>query len=252
MQRIESGTTGERKIRSGLFTLMCAVFAGYFYLDGWYRYPAQNREWAMQFLPQEAPRDQVVTSPRVTRRNLEALRARVFQPGQPVSRQELLERLGPPAYEAPDGDLYFIGPAMFFHADLQAGQLVPAGWKNPVVEGVKHTESDIRWNRWLAPILGVVVVISLIRLVRILRARAVLDDSGLTYGGKFVSWESMTGIDAGDYARKGWLDLRYTEGGQTRTLRLDNYEIREFRPIVAAICERKGFPSPLAVPEESD
>src|SRR5215510_874955 len=48
---IESGPTGERKVRTTLLFLMFAVFAAWFAYDGFRGYAAKNREELIQNLP---------------------------------------------------------------------------------------------------------------------------------------------------------------------------------------------------------
>jgi hypothetical protein len=78
-----------------------------------------------------------------------------------------------------------------------------------------------------------------------MRTRVVLDDNGLSYNRLHIPWEAMTGLRAKDYSRKYWVDLEYTAGDVTRSLRLDSFHIQQFNEVLAAICERKGFPSPV-------
>ena len=50
---IESGPTGERKVRSSLLFLMVLVFGLWFAYDGWIGYPGENYRENLEQLPSE-------------------------------------------------------------------------------------------------------------------------------------------------------------------------------------------------------
>lgn len=90
MMRIESGSTGERKIRTGLFVVMCLAFAGWFAYDGFVGYPSANLEWALSAMPEKP--EHPTTTPQASVATLTTV-----QPG--MSEAELRGLLGEPALE---------------------------------------------------------------------------------------------------------------------------------------------------------
>lgn len=255
MNRIETGTTGERWIRCLVFVGLCVVFGAWFAYDGWVNYPTKNLQWAMQKMPPQppgSPPPKATANPNVTVKNIVQIRARLADPEASLSRSQLISILGEPAGENPEkGELYFIGPAIFAQIKLE-GDVVRRPSDVQAEESREHGEAEINNQKRLAVILAVVAVIALIQLVRILTTRVILDDEGLNYNGRLVTWDAMCGLNAERYREKGWVDLEYRDGDETSTLRLDNYKVKAFKEIVNAICERKGFANPLHEPEESE
>ncbi len=92
MNRIESGPTGERRARIGIFLLMCGAFAAWFGYDGLWGYPNKNLEWARQALP-EKPDD--------LKPNPKAVMDRLRQVKIGMTLDELKSLLGEPALEEP-------------------------------------------------------------------------------------------------------------------------------------------------------
>ncbi|NLX12178.1 MAG: hypothetical protein GXY44_00790 [Phycisphaerales bacterium] len=100
---IQSGTTGERRIRNLISLLMFGGFAAWFAWDGFYGYPAKNLQWARQAMPQPRPAN-LATNPRVLGTTLDKL-----NPG--ISMEELTELLGEPAL-IEDRQLHYVGRTM--------------------------------------------------------------------------------------------------------------------------------------------
>jgi hypothetical protein len=242
MQRVETGTTGERQIRCLIFALMCTAFSAYFAYDGWIGYPKKNLEDAKKNLPDRIPEEGIKTNPSVTVANIESLRA-ALAAGEPMTDTNLKERLGAPCWvqDTPQ-ERYYIGPALFCKIKMAGNQVVSF---DQVIENRDRSEKTIRGQKVFAVVVSVVVVIALIQLIRIVRTKVVLDDAGLTYNGKLVSWDAMTALDTERYHEKGWVDLEYKAGDATDVRRIDNYKVKAFKEIVSAICERKGFASPF-------
>ncbi len=118
--RIESGTTGERRIRTLIVLTMCAVFAGWFAYDGLRGWPNKNLEWALKewelkALPKpDAPK----INPRVTADHLKRI---VEAAGMP--RGELDALLGEPALEQKK-QLTYVGSDMKATIRLADGKVV--------------------------------------------------------------------------------------------------------------------------------
>ncbi len=254
MNRIETGTTGERWIRCALFIGMFSVFGGWFAYDGWVKYPSKNLEAFKQELPKEGQSGNITINPRVTLARVVPFKAALRHRDGGVDPQakdtvvtpnQLVTALGDPAFEdRATGHMYFIGPALLVVARPVEGKLRLES-DLELKPSKERTEKDIQGQKSTAIILAVVVVIALIQLVRILTTCVIVDDQGLNYNGKAIAWDAMTGLDASRYREKGWVDLEYKSGEEVDALRLDNYKIREFEAVVTAICERKGFANPI-------
>jgi hypothetical protein len=246
--KIESGTTTEHRVRLGIFLAMCVVFAGYFGYDGLWGYPGQNREWARQGI--DVPGDKkadIWTNPKV-------LVSEAVQIEEGMTEDEVRSRLGEPAVVVEAAGLprskdhWYVGPAAYARIQFSDGKV--RGKVHPV-ENETKSESDIRFQKILGLILGVVSLVVGAYYIRINTWKTVVDESGLTSKGHHVPWDHMTGLDTSDYDRKGWLDVVYGRNGDTDTLRLDSYHIDRFDEIVNTICERKGFACPIR-PKQSE
>lgn len=109
MLRIESGSTLDQRIRTGIFFLMFAGFSGWFGYDGMIGYPAKNlREWSGLKLPHR-PAD-LDPNPRATKHALEQIEA-----GRPV--QEVRDLLGEPSIEQ-HRRLTFVGSEVTVSVDV--------------------------------------------------------------------------------------------------------------------------------------
>ena len=247
MMRIETGNTTDRRIRVLLFLLMSAVFSAYFAYDGYRGYPGKNLKWARQSLsniPNMPEPQNLKTNPKVLKRALDGIARKLDATGTDrgkVTVADLTALFGPATFE--NGvDYCYIGPASFGWFKISNGQVDRA---EMVRENTEPSESDIRGQKWFAFFTGVVALGALIHLVRITRMRWVLDDDGLYIGRRRISWDAMDSLDLTAFAKKGWLDLIYLDGGAKQRIRLDSYFIEKFDDIVAMICTRKGFASPL-------
>lgn len=246
--RIESGTTTEHKVRLGIFLAMCVVFAAYFGYDGLWGYPAKNLHVAQQNITDVSPEEKadIKTNPKVLMSELSALKETV-ESGEPLSEQELRDRLGEPAVVADPVDdtpgkyFWYVGPAAFARINVDDGR-VREVYR---FENINKSESDIYMQKVLGVILGIVSLVVGAQYIRIMTMKTVLDDSGVKVKGRHVEWDAMKELDTTDYNRKGWVDLVYQRNGEADSVRLDSYHIAEFDRIVETICERKSFECPI-------
>ncbi|HOB75343.1 MAG TPA: PH domain-containing protein [Phycisphaerae bacterium] len=238
--QIESGTTKWWRNRHLMFLAMFLGFAAYFAYDGFYAWPAANVRWAAQAMG--VPPERVKVNEQVNTSALKLLEADLKQKESipfPELIDKLKARLGEPSL-AKEQEHWWVGPAMYVKAAIQDGKA------QLVIELSKeHSESSIRGQKWFAAALLVAGLVVLLKLLRVVTTRVVLDDSGLRYNSRHIPWEAMTGLRTDDYQHKGWVYLEYTGGGVTRSFRLDSYHIEKFNEIINAICERKGFNPPI-------
>lgn len=241
---IESGTTKDRRNRIIIFLVMCIFFSVWFARDGFYSYPTKNLQWARQSLQRvenlPEPKD-LRTNPKALKKNLDRVK-----PGMNLAKVEAL--LGEPTFK--EGENYcYIGPASYGWFKIIADKVSSV---EQVQENIEPSESDVNNQRYLACIMAVLFVLTLIHLLRVMAMRVVLDDTGLAIRGKKIAFDDMIGLAANDYERKGWLDLKYRAGDSEASVRLDNYHIERFDEIVRTICEKKHFVSPLKSPEAKE
>lgn len=249
--RIESGPTGERRVRTLLLFVMVAGFSGWFGYDGWVGYPKRNFEENIAQVPLEKrdeARAQARVYPDVTTAILRQAEEAVRGSFNQAARRAALENLlgGPPSWEGPDLWYYF-GPDFRIAVSFKGGS-------PPTVTG-QPTEKkavDILLQKALAVGLGVVSVYVLGLLISVFTTWAVLDDDGLTYRCKgTVRWDEMKALASERFAAKGWVDLVYVRDGAERQLRLDEYHLAKFDDIIDVLCRQKGFTNPLPLVRKS-
>ena len=153
---IESGTTSDRRNRVLIFLAMCLFFAGWYARDGFLKYPAKNFDWARQNLARVeglAQRTDLKTNPKALLESLNKVR-----PGMSVAEVKAL--LGEPTF-ANQRDCCYIGPAAYGWFTLADGKI---GEVKKVEMNSEPTESDIRLNKTIAGLMGVLAVVTLVQL----------------------------------------------------------------------------------------
>jgi hypothetical protein len=253
MQPIVSGPTTERVVRTGLVLGLFAVFAVLYLRDGYGGYAHNN---VVEFLEKEGlPTDDVPAyDPTLTQ---DSLQERLGQLRSGDTLAIIKSKLGEP-HLVRDDDLYYFGPGGRIHITLERGRLsIPPAEvgmdpnQDPRVrlwEPGNHTEADQRLQRWIGYVVSVGTIFFLYSFVGVITTKATLTDEGLTARGAKgrVPFSAMKGFrSAEDYPKRGWLELEFEEDGQTNALRLDDYHLKQFKPIVETIAERCGFENPL-------
>lgn len=119
--RIESGSTGERKARVGIFLVMCVMFSGWFAYDGLITYPRKNLDWARQAMV-DAPTE-LQPNPRVKGEALRDLREGPIARGETPTLEALREQFGEPTYVQP-GRLIYAGPQLSVTVVVDDGKVV--------------------------------------------------------------------------------------------------------------------------------
>jgi hypothetical protein len=232
---IRSRTTVEHVIRKGILTLMVTAFAVAFAYDGLYRYPHKNLEEALRKFDLKPESDPPINRA-VTSKSVGWIKKGTFL-------KDVTDRFGEPGWKTPGSStVYYFGPAYALALTTSANLILNVEGHEAKVKSAY----DLAVQKILAVLLTILAVPLIIHYVRVLTYKAHLSENGLKLTGKpFVPFDAMKSMDSSAYKRKGWLDIAFTLEGVDRTLRLDDYKIRQFRPIVAAICERTGFESPL-------
>jgi hypothetical protein len=249
--RIETGASSDRRNRVVIGLILCVAFAAWFAYDGFKGYPAKNIEWARQYMPAEGKEADFWINPRATAENLEAVRdqiATAARTAEPLRVEELTEQLGEPTFR----DVrfaYYVGPAAIASFEIVDDRVVRT---DRLEIQQQPSESDIRNQKVLALVLGVLAVVILVHFMRIRGTIAVVDEDGLMFHGERISWDAMESLDSSRLKAKGEVVLSYRTNGQERAVRLDSYAIEHFKEVVTAICQKKGFELKGAEPKQAD
>jgi hypothetical protein len=229
---INSGPSSDRLRRAGIRTAVLLAVGAWFAYDGWIGYPRQNRQ---EFSEQYAERPDPATVPI----NPEVTSEIVRQLEPSMNAEEVEKRLGPPAMKT-DLDARWFGPAGTLVVPLRGG--------GPTFKSAKRTATDLLVQKGIAVLLLGGFIVSLGFMLAARQSRYILDDRGLTLPKLgTIGWDAIQKLDGERVEEKGWVELHYAEGSETRTARLDAYDIAAFGEMIDAICERKGFENPLPV-----
>lgn len=244
MQRIESPTSREHLGRLLFFLVACIGLGSYFLYDGYIGWPRANVPKLVEDfrpVPSEA--------------EIEALKHKIRGDITSASKSEISptdalstvrDKLGEPAHEDKEGEgaWYYLGRGGMLTVRHKDDTVTAVEWKDG-----SHLERDLQTQTLFAAICGVAALITLVALVRALRIKTVVSDEGLSPApGRLIPWDAMQGLDTATYKPKGWVILTHDEGGGKVETRLDSYRIRDFRAVMGALCERKGFASPFEAP----
>ncbi len=312
MTPIESGSTLDQRIRTGIFLVMCLGMAGWFGYDGLIGYPAENLSWAIQKLPQRPASPKA--NPKATKKNLDQIaigstveqikqllgdpslelprtlnylgtevkvavgiddqgkvasvtispitpadkkdsagllvtRLRAEMVKQGIAEEGARSLLGEPA-SIQDHTLWYVGPAAY--AEYRIDHQGKVAVKPDVQENEHRSESQILTQKAIAACVALLAIYAFIKFWSAVRLRVVVDESGMTYNGRSISWDSIHRLKTDQYKDKAWVDLEYGDGASPRLLRLDSLVIQRFSEILKAVCDHKGFPLPTRSSEEDE
>jgi hypothetical protein len=249
---IESGPTGERKVRSLLLFLMVFAFSGWFAYDGWIGYPAENRKEHLEQLPTEsragAENFRIYESVNETTTRDLIGKVKKHKDNLGAVRADLAKFYGgPPSFETADS-IYYCGPSYRVIVAVEMGK---DNERRILGRATEKSATSILWQKGLSVLLLAFALYLLALVVQVRRTRLVLDQAGLSYCGIGpIGWDSMRSMEISGFSRKGYVDLLYDDHGVERKLRLDEYHIEKFDDVIDELCARKGFENPLPVVEE--
>lgn len=241
MQRIESPTSKEHLGRLLLFLIACVAFGAYFLYDSFIGYPRANvPKLAEKFEP--VPNEEAINElkGRIRADITDAWKTH-WKAGDPISA--VRDTMGEPTHvdQGGEGAWRYLGRGGLLTVRHQDGKVTAVEWTDGT-----HRPADLRMQLYFAALCGALGLVVLFALVRALRIRVVVSDEGLRPSrGTLIGWDAMRGLDASQYQQKGWVFLKHDDDGRGAETRLDSYKIREFRAVIGAICERKGFASPF-------
>ena len=235
MQPVYSGTTTGRVLRTAVLTVLLCGYAAWSLWDGYVTYPRENMLSVLEHkLGVEPPDPLPVIHPELT-----------ADAGEGIGERESLGQVAASLGGQPllhEGSAYFFGAVGYLKLELHGATVLGHQW----VAEAKRTASDLIWQKTIGFALAPLGLAFAVQLLRVLRTRVALTDAGLQIGRrKPIPIEVITGIRGDSYESTGRIDVQYTAEGRAHTLKLDDYVIKDFRPIVTAICEARGFPNPL-------
>ncbi len=235
MPSIESGTTTERIVRTAVLTVLLGAYSAWSLWDGYVTYPRANLVSVLaNKLGVEAPDPLPMIHPQLTARVGERI-----ADGN-AARQVVADLGGEPLRH--DGKVYCFGPSGYLavvegDAGTAAFEWAPAG---------VYSAKDLLWQKTVGFGLAPLALAFVVQLVRVLATRVTLTAAGLAVGRRApIPFDAMTGLRGDQYARTGCVTLEYTTAGRPHRVKLDAYVVKETRAIIAAVCEAKGFASPL-------
>jgi hypothetical protein len=244
MQPIVSGTTTERIVRTSIVTVMFLGFSAYSFYDGYVGYPRQN---VVARLKTEFSAEPSHALPPISEAAVEGAETEI-ELGRPV--ESLKDQFGVEPLKHVDAttsaeSYYIFGPGGQIRVSTARGQVTKAEF----LKGPKHSEADLLTQKFMGIAVGLVGLVMFIHWLRVVLTRAELNEQGLKVRGKpLVPFDAMKAFHSDDFRKKGWMDLEYDLNGTTGRVRLDDYVLKQFNPILDAICARTGLPDPRPAP----
>jgi hypothetical protein len=232
---VSTGPSVERVVRTALLMLLIDGFAVAYLWDGYAGYPRKNAKELLQLLGlsgQPLP----PINPAVTAVYAKQI-VQDVRPGELTS--VVTSRLGEPGLRHA-ADLYYVGPGGWLKVAANAGRITSVAWTDG-----GQTESDQKWQRWIGYALCVASILVTIQMVRVVSTRLTLTPNGLQVGRRQpIPLSAITAVAGAATARNG-VEIHYIEAAAPNTLRLDPYLYKDLAPVVRAICEHRGFDSPI-------
>lgn len=219
---------------------MCAGACALFLWDGFFKYPNENARKAWDQFPEEVSQEPVYDKD-LTEADFHRIQA------DKMTLADARKILGEPAFNN-GAEVFWVGKAGYVQARINFSEMITSvRWNKG-----RHTVRDLIVQKTLGALCGFVAIPALLLLVRAAGTRVVLDDEGLHYNrGALIGWDDMKALDSANYKRKRWVTLEYEREETRRRQRLDRYHLARFDEIVAEVCRRKGFASPLKSPDAS-
>lgn len=236
---LESGpATKDRNYRLLVF-LLFAGFSLYFFYDWKIGYPEANRVEAREhFNKLGLTLDPTTLGETPSKEQFEQMASQ-----QPTSPAQVREMLGiEPTFTRSDGGaIVEFYPTLYGFGTVHVRDGVVMA--NPTWQSWPKGKDKIQGQLYFGIITALVSLYLGYRVYQAATLTATIDDSGMTYGGKRIPFESMRSLR--DYSPKGWVDLYYDDGGNERKLRIDDQKIRKFNEIIDHLVQVKGFAHPI-------
>lgn len=244
--RLESGPASGDRNYYLLVTLFCTGMFAYFMYDWQIGYPNSNRKEAIQQLQGrlEKSEEEIKALPQL---NSDAPHKELFEQMQASAETDLdvyIAAFGEPVRSVRENERQlkdFVSRYGMATLEVQGGAVTPSGGKYITW---KHDKGKVEGQLYWGMIPLVLALFFMMKLIKAMTLKASIDDQGLIYAGKRIPFNAMT--DLRDFSPKGWIDLYYDEGDESKRLRLDNQKIGRYDELVAEICREKGFDDPVA------
>ncbi len=244
MDTLVSPQTTDRIVRTLLRALLFAGFAGFFAYDGFIGYPQDNLEKAAEKLdpiPDELPPmsdtltvaqcDEITKDAKENRR----------------TRSNIVEKIGEPGWTSPRGDeMVYFAKSGTFTINLRGDLVIGASYKKGV-----HDANSLVTQKVIAIVLTPIALWQLIEFLLALTGRTVITDRELKLRGrKPIPLSDISHIDVALWDKKGIVELTYTDNGQDQKVKIDDYRIRDFRPLMDKICSGANLENTLPPPKD--
>ena len=242
---LESGPAKTDRLYWLIVGLIFLGYAGWCVYDGAVRYYQHNRADAEKYL-QRWTSLPVDFSRRFTEDDFNRVKA--SDPTRELIHQEFGPPLPPKKQDLapPDAERFASIFGVVTVPLARTGRIIPQemNWQK-----WKHRPDDIRMQYYMAVGVGLIALLLLYRAYKAARLHAVIDEEGMTYGGKRIAFADMVSLR--DYNPKGWVDLYYRTDAGEKKLRIDNQKIARFDEIAELICQKRGFQNPIQTSDEA-
>lgn len=244
MTPVESGPSTERIVRNLLLLLILVIFAAAFLLDGFFGYAYNNVHQLAKSLgktDEPLPKTDLRLTAEAGRRHGAEIAA-----GTP--RDEVAQRLGPPAFRL-ESEEYYVGPGGHLRAQYNHDRLTSIDW----IDGI-HSETDIAWQRWIGFVLTAFAGGLAVSFSRVLRGRVRVTDEWLQIDkAPPVACSSIRRIYLDPESVKGRVLIECESEGRPGAYILDAYRVKHLDAVIDALQQATGIePTYPPMPDEKD
>lgn len=225
-EKLVSGTSAERKLRSAIVFALTLVASVYFLYDGAIGYPQENaRETLVKVLGQ-APGEHLPTpNEELTASVAGNLIERIAD--ERVALSELTSLWGSPAARGEDRAL-FLGVGGYVLAETSGTPpvVVAAEWN----DGPKHSAGELMAQKLIGAALAIVSVALLLNLCQVLATRATLTDDELRIPRyRPIPLRAIQSVHPAEPAEQPEraIELVVQRGSKTQTVQLERYFVRD-------------------------
>ncbi len=244
MDTIVSPQTTDRIVRTLLRAVLFTVFVTWFLYDGFVGWPADNLKKAAEKLD-PAPDQLPAMVEQLTPDLAGEIQADISENRR--IRSQIIEKLGQPGWQSEKHDeIVYFGQTGSLKLTLR-GDLVTSA---EFTDGV-HSSSDLTVQKYIGFILVPIALWQLLGFLFALTGRTTLTETELKLQNqKPIPLNTIKNIDATLFNKKGIVELTCNDNNQDKQVKIDDYRIRHFRPIVEGICKQTNLKNPLPPPKE--
>lgn len=246
MDTIVSPQTTDRIVRTLLRAVLFTVFAAMFFYDGYIGYPTDNLEKAAEKLD-PVPTETPPMHETLTADFADELTAFIEESRR--TRSQIIEKLGEPGWESERRDeMVYFGQSGTLKVNLR-GDLV---LDSEFTKGV-HDAASLATQKGIAFVLTPLALWQIIEFLLALTGRTTVTDRELKLRGqKPFTLTDIKSMDITLWDKKGIVELTYSDNGQDKQVKIDDYRIRDFRQVVERICTVANIENTLPPPKEKN